>query len=183
MRLSDGEKLILLMLGEIQRALKIEGEIDAEFLQSAILNEQTWGIPWKYPGIPFENTETPEIVGEVVDILDMWSFVEEAVFQLDDKERAELEQKAHPFGSEPKFRGFDGNNESEHVAVARFLVNDLDRFESMKGRSLNSHSPSIDLYRRMLNEFSRIRSTLVGRPLSLKQLVQVLTAQLHPEYR
>ena len=68
MKITDGEKLILLMLSELYDAVEIDGEIDADFVRSAIFYDHTWSIPWKYPGIPFEGQETPDVVKEVLDI-------------------------------------------------------------------------------------------------------------------
>lgn len=182
-KISDGEKLILLMLSELYEKMDIDGEIEPEFIKSAIFRDHLWGIPWKYSGIPFENQETPEIVKEVVDILDMWSFIEYGYQNLSDEEKAQLEIDADPFGKEPKFRGFDGNNESEYMSVASFLINDLDRFQEFKGRSMNSHMPSIETYRRMQNAFEPMRRTLISGPLKLADLTVILKEMVHTENR
>jgi translation elongation factor TU len=113
MKLSDGEKLIILMLSELYEKLGVEGEIEPDFIKSAIFGNQLWGLKWKYSGIPFEESEDPEVVKEVVDILDMWSFIEYAYSRLTEAEKKQLEIDAAPFGKEPKFRGFDGNHEGE----------------------------------------------------------------------
>lgn len=183
MKLSDGEKLIILMLSELYEKLGVKGEVDPDFIKSAIFSDQLWGLKWKYSGIPFEQTEDPVIVKEVVDILDMWSFIERAYSQLSDEQKAKLEVDVKPFGKDPKFHGFDGNNETEYMGTAMFLVNDLERFQEFKGRSFNSHSPSIESHRRMLNVFEHIRKSLVSGPMSLAQLTQVLKERIHPEYR
>lgn len=65
MKVTDGEKLILLMLSELYDKVGVEGEIEPDFIRSAIFNDKTWSIPWKYPGIPFEQQETPQVVNEV----------------------------------------------------------------------------------------------------------------------
>ncbi len=44
MQLSDSEKLILIMLSEIHKHLGIKNGIEPEFVESAIYNEQTWGL-------------------------------------------------------------------------------------------------------------------------------------------
>ena len=75
------------------------------------------------------------------------------------------------------FLGFDGNNETEHMGIAMFLVRDMDRFSSFKGRDLNSHMPLLDAYRRMLQTFLPIRSTLTGGELSVPQIIAVLKAR------
>jgi uncharacterized protein YfbU (UPF0304 family) len=81
-----------------------------------------------------------------------------------------LEVDAKPFGKDPQFRGFDGNNESEYMSVASFLINDLERFEEFKGRSMNSHMPSIETYRRMLSAFEPMRRNLMSGCLTLSNL-------------
>lgn len=183
MKVSDGEKLIVLMLSELYEKMGIEGEIEPEFIKSAIFRDHLWGIPWKYSGIPFEDQETPEIVKEVVDILDMWSFIERGYQELSDEEKAQLEIDAAPFGKEPKFRGFDGNNEAEYMSVASFLINDLDRFQEFKGRSMNSHMPSMETYGRMLHAFESKRQNLISGPLNLAELSEILKEMIHPENR
>lgn len=175
MKISDGEKLLLLMLSELYEKMDIEGEIDPEFIKSAISGDHLWGIPWKYPGIPFEDTEAPSIVSEVLDILEMWRLIEHAYRELSNEDRAQLEADAAPFGKDPEFRGFDGNNETEHMSVASFLVHDLNRFEEFKGRSMNSHMPSIETYNRMLSVFRPMRRKLASGRLSLSELTTVLS--------
>ena len=50
-RLSDGEKLTLIMLCQLFKRLKLEGEIEPEFVEAAIDGGHYWGLEWKYPGI------------------------------------------------------------------------------------------------------------------------------------
>lgn len=183
MKLTDGEKLIILMLTEMYEKLQIEGETEPGFLRSAIFNDHLWGIRWKYSGIPFEHAEDPPIVREVVDILDMWSFIEYAYAKLNDQEQRQLALAAKPFGENPRFNGFDGNNESEHMSVAMFLVNQLERFQEFKGRSFNCHHPSLDTHRRMLAAFEPLRSSLADSSLSVDQLAKILSEKVHPSSR
>ncbi|MFA5544671.1 MAG: YfbU family protein [Sphaerochaetaceae bacterium] len=183
MKITDGEKLILLMLSELYVQLKIEGEIEPEFIQSAIYSQNEWGIPWKYSGIPFEDQETPPKVREVLDILDMWSFIEKSYNELSDEDKLKLEKDAEPFGKDPKFPGFDGNNESEHMNIASFLINNLGRFQIFKDRSLNSHMPTLETSHRMLSSFEPIRNTLSLDPMTVDELIIVLKEIIHPDYR
>lgn len=183
MKLSDGEKLIILMLTEIYGKLQVHGETDPDFLRSAIFNDHLWGIRWKYSGIPFEPADDPPVVREVVDILDMWAFIEHAYSKLDEEQKLALTRNAAPFGENPRFYGFDGNNETEHMSVAMFLVNQLDRFQEFKGRSFNCHHPSLENHRRMLAIFEPLRGTLVNGPLALEQLTSVLRARVNPSGR
>lgn len=183
MKLTDGEKLIILMLTEMYEKLQIKGETEPDFLRSAIFNDHLWGIRWKYSGIPFEPTEDPSIVREVVDILDMWSFIEYAYAKLNEQERQQLALAAEPFGKNPQFDGFDGNNESEHMSVAMFLVNQLERFQEFKGRSFNCHHPSLGAHRRMLAVFEPLRASLADSSLSVDQLTKILKERVHPSRR
>lgn len=183
MKLSDGEKLIILMLSDLYEKLGIEGEVDPDFLKAAVINDQLWGIRWKYSGIPFDDADDPAVVKEVVDILDMWSFIEFSYAQLDKDQKDQLEMDADPFGKAPNFRGFDGNNESEYMATAMFLVNELDRFDEFQGRNFNCHRPSIDMYRRMLKVFEPMRQRSGSNPLSVGDLTSILKAMIHPSQR
>ena len=55
------------------------------------------------------------------------------------------------------FPGFDGNNETMHMAYARYIRKREGRFDYLKTGTpdLNSHFPSIDGYRRMLETWAR----------------------------
>jgi uncharacterized protein len=164
MKLTDGEKLILMMLSEIHNHLKIENGIDPKFVQSAIHSGNTWGITWRYPGIFDGTSPTPPIVHDIVDILDMWQIIESSYTALSPEDKAFLANEAHPFGKEPMFNGFDGNNDSERIGITRFLIEDLERFPSFKDRELNSHYiDSTDSYHRMLKVFVPLRSSLGDR--------------------
>ena len=54
MKLSDGEKLILLILADMYKHLEIEGNFDPDFIATTIHDDHLWGFKWKYTGIPFE---------------------------------------------------------------------------------------------------------------------------------
>jgi len=183
MELSNGEKLILIMLSEIYEHLKINGEIDPQFVRSAIFREQTWSLAWEYPGIVGSGeNETPAVVNEVLDILEMWEMLETSYKRLQPTDKARVEDEAEPFGSNVQFRGFDGNNETEYMGAAEFLVNDLERFSTFKGRDLNSHRPLLDTYKRMLAIFQPLRNSLGSGTLNAEQIINILKEQAHPEH-
>lgn len=182
MNISDSEKLILLMLSELYDTVGVKGEIDPDFIRSAIFDNKEWSIPWMYPGIPFTEQSTPDVVKEVLDILDMWSVIESSYEQLSAEDKILLEKSAEPFGKDPKFDGFDGNNESEHMSTAKFLVHDLHRFDEFKDRYFNSHSQVLEIYRRMLPVFEETRRN-ARYPFTVEQLSKVLQSKAHPDYR
>jgi uncharacterized protein len=183
MKLSDGEKIIILMLTELYEKLQVDGDMEPEFLRSAIFNDMLWGIKWKYSGIPFSDSEDPEVVKEVLDILDLWSCIERSYAKLDSGGKEALRKNLGALGDAPRFQGFDGNNEGEYVGTALFLVNELERFVEFKGRDFNCHYPSIDMHRRMLAAFEPLRRKFVLTFLSAEQLLTVLREQAHPSNR
>lgn len=183
LKFSDGEKLTSLMLCEIYKHFKIKSEIDPAFVEAAIHGGHHWGLKWEYPGIFHGHENNEHVVTEVVQVLDMWSFVESAHSKLSKKDKDRVEKEADPFGKHVVFLGFDGNNESEHLSVASFIIDNLKRFSSFKGRDLNSHMPSIEYYRRMLRVFEPMRRSLVGGNLNASQIIDILKARKHPEHR
>jgi uncharacterized protein YfbU (UPF0304 family) len=181
MQLTNSEKLILIMLSEVHEKLGINGEsgVDPKFIQSAIYSGQSWGVEWKYSWI-FDNPDAqPPELNDVINILDMWSIVEEAHEAFDDGQKAELEEMAAPFGRDPGFPGFDDNEEGEFSSIATFLTEHLDRFTRFKGRICDSDSPSVAEYRRMYRVFETIQPALFDRRLTINELAQILNARSH----
>jgi len=181
--LSDGSKLIILMLCDLFKQLKLKSETDPKFLAEVIYGGHYWSLEWKYPGIFHGHKDSSAVVTEVVDILDMWSFLESSFERLSKKEKDRVATEAKPFGDHVTFNGFDGNNEAEYCSVANFLVNDLDRFSRFKGRELNAHMPTIAAYRRMLSVFEPMRRNLMGGSLSGSGIIEIMKAMLHPSRR
>lgn len=175
-RISHGEALILMMLRDLYKHHNVEGEIQPDFVGEAIWGGHFWGLEWQYSGLFHGHIDREEIVNEVVHVLDMWSFIEFGYAQLSDERKKEVEAEVGPRGQHVKFPGFDGNNEIKHLSIARFLIDHLDRFVNFKGRDLNSHFPSIEKYRRMLQTFEPMRETLIGRELSSSEVIDLLNA-------
>lgn len=178
---SDGEKLIAMMLRDLLRHHKVKSEIDTEFIQDVIVGGHYWAPRWEMHGLFHDHVDKPDNVRFVVDVLDMWSFIQRAHARLPAKERSRVESEADPFGKDVKFPGFDGNNESELISIARFFVEKMGRFTEFKGASFNSHMPTVARYRRMLAVFGPLRKTLVGVDLGTDQLISILNAMKYPE--
>jgi uncharacterized protein YfbU (UPF0304 family) len=179
-RIDDGDRLVIMMLGDIQKALKIKNpEIDPDFVADAIMGGHYWALDWKYTGLFHDHVDSRQVLHEVVDVLDMWSFLEEGYEALNAADTARVEKEADPFGKHVKFTGFDGNNETEHMGIALFLVEKMERFTRFKARDMNSHHPSIDTYARMFAVFEPIRKTLIGRPLSSTEIISILKAKTY----
>lgn len=180
MQLSNGEKLILAMLCDIQKHLKISGGIDPAFVASAISSGNLWALRWEYTGILHGEDVDDRIVDEAARIMSMWSLLERSVEMLSSEDRDRLAEEAAPFGTEVRFPGFDGNNESTYLNVADFLVRDMRRYHEFAGRDLNSHMPTLDGHRRMLAVFEPIIQKLFGRDLQFTDVVDILKARQYP---
>jgi uncharacterized protein YfbU (UPF0304 family) len=182
MKLSPQEKLILVMLCDIQEKLGADGEVNHRFIAKSIFSENTWAIPWELPGIfGDEHFEDPPEVGEVADILEMWSLIEASCSKLSPAEKARVETEASPFGREVKFSGFDGNNEPSHLSIARHFIKEMGRWTEFDGRDLNSHAPSLAAYRRMRDVMNHVRQANATDLLSVGAIVEVLKARMHPK--
>ena len=182
-KFSDGEKLILSMLCDLYKHHKINGNTDPNFVQSVLYGGHYWGLRWKYDGLFHGHRDGEEKVAEVANFLDAWFFIETGYAALSKKDKERVKIEAEPFGEHVVFRGFDGNNESEYLSIARFMIDDLKRFTHFAGRDLNSHAPTVAAYRRMYRVFEPIRVTLVGRELSAPEIIKLLKELLHPEHR
>ncbi len=181
-KLSDGEKLILLMLSEIHEHLQIENGTNTALVKEAIYSGNLWGLDWGMPGV-YHGTETPEeIVREMVHILAMWQRLEESFSGLNAKDKEWL-AKESDLGKDVKFYGFDGNDHTEvqYISAARFMIEHLDRFPIFKGRDLNAHMPILQAYRRMLPVFEPILMEVSNRDFSAAQIAKVLDAYRHPD--
>lgn len=179
--LSDGEKLIAVMLGDLIKGLDVEVDTNVDLVQKVIYGGHYWALGWEMQGIFHGHADKQTRVRFVVDVLDMWSFMEEAFEGFSKADKTRLATEADPWGKHVEFPGFDGNNESEYLGIARFLTNDLERFsrfrEGKRKRELNSHHPTLETYGKMLRVFEPIRKTLVGRGLTVDELVAIFNGR------
>jgi uncharacterized protein YfbU (UPF0304 family) len=184
MQLSDGEKLILLMLCEIQEHLKMKGETNTGLIKEAIFSGNLWGLEWDMSGV-FHGSETPKhIVSETVDILCMWQRLEESYNRLSPDDKTWLAENVEVYKN-VKFDGFDGNDPTEvqYISASRFLVEHLGRFEIFKNRDFNAHMTKLDAYRLMLPIFDPILKRVLNKDFSKEQIVSVLDAYIHPDHK
>jgi uncharacterized protein YfbU (UPF0304 family) len=159
MKLTDGEKLLAVMLSDVLKALEYEGEINPDFVTHAVTGGHLWALKWQYPGLFHDEDVEDEIVNETADILTMSRMVEYSIAQLTPAEQAEI-----PMEDRQVFVGFDGNAEP-HYGVAKFLNENLGRFDELNGREFNSHMPMVPKYRRMLDVYAHVRKGIGDLPL------------------
>jgi hypothetical protein len=172
MKLSQGEKLILLALASAQDGKE---RLDLDCIRSAIMSGNTWALSWELQGVSSEENDE-RIAAETAEILGMWTYIEHSLGQLSESDREKLEKDAQPYSS--SFEGFDGNHDP-HYGIASFLINDMNRFDEYQGRALNSHSQvSLPRYRRMLAAYSEARtaSGLSSRSFSAPEILNILRA-------
>jgi uncharacterized protein YfbU (UPF0304 family) len=176
--LSDGEKLVTLLLLEIYKHLKVDGGFNADMIAGALYDGHSWALRWQMSGLFHGHEDSPENVSTTVAVLDMWRYIEGSFKRLPAKERARLSGELKPLGLDARFTGFDGNEESEYFGIARFLVEEMGRFAEFKGRELNSHFPTLPAYEQMLDAFERMRDGLHGADLTTEQILTILKAPL-----
>lgn len=181
-RPSKTERLMTWMLSEIlKNQLTPPKDIDSKhdmktvnLIQEALYGGHFWALDWQMTGVMHNEADDPQAVREVVNILDTWSFIERAYADFNDEEKQRVEAGVEYRGKNPKFLGFDGNNETEYMSIVRFLVEELGRFESFKGRDFNSHMPTVARYRKMAAVFEPMRTSLVGRELNPSEVIRLL---------
>lgn len=175
--LSDGDKLLFMVLRDMCKQLNLKkGEIDLNLISSAIYGGHYWAPRWEMSGLFHDHQDDEGSVRFVVDVLDMWSFIETSYGKLSKKDKDQIASDVGSLGKSVRFVGFDGNNESELLNIARYLVDDMRRFSEFRGRDMNSHSRKAEIYRKMLAVFEPMRTTLVGITLTAPQIAKILNA-------
>jgi uncharacterized protein len=170
MKMSDGERLITVMLAEVMEYLKLDQEIDPAFVKKMVIGNEAWALKWRYHGLfSGEEPASDALVNETSKLLSMWSWIEHSVRELPPSDQAELAAKYRT-----QFSGFDGNNEDHH-GVAFTLVKDLGRFDEFADRELNSHGMRVPKYRQMKVVFDRATDNGY-EPLSKEALIEIFEA-------
>jgi uncharacterized protein YfbU (UPF0304 family) len=169
----------MIMMRDLYKHLKVtRGEIDPDFVAEVIWGGHYWAPLWEMQGLFHDHADKRRDVRFVVDVLDMWSFMEEAFEKLPKQEKERIAKECAPFGKQVQFPGFDGNDEASLMGIAHFLTEHMNRFTRFKGRGFNAHMPTIATYRRMLGAFEPIRKTLIGHGLSADQIITLLKTKM-----
>jgi uncharacterized protein YfbU (UPF0304 family) len=141
-RLSHAERWILVNQYEILRQLhggeKSLYEMEIEILTNGYQDEYEYAAQYVRSSVIGQ-----DVSAEVKDILGMFNQMQWV------KAKANLSDKRHQ--ALFTFWGFDGNNSSEHLAYADFLLRRGD-FRDLRLRNCpNSHSDTLNTYRAMVN--------------------------------
>ena len=178
MKLTNPEKLTLLMLSEIYDKLGLQ-ETNTALIREAIYSDNTWALTWEMPGVVGNSPDpTPPLVSEVVNYLDMWSFLEGAYKRFDGPTQDKIKSEFR--GAPLRFEGFDSNNEGELLGIARILVEHMNRYTHFSGRVNDTHMPVREIYARMYQAFEPMRKGLMHGGLSPEQVLEVLQARRFP---
>jgi uncharacterized protein YfbU (UPF0304 family) len=175
--LTEPEKLMLLMLADIHEHLGIEdGSVDGEFVRAAIADGQTWALSSKYRAQAYASEDKSRAeADEVYDILDMWRFLEEGYAALGAADQARVNEVNH--GHPVQMPGFDGHEDQIHIA--KFIVERMEHFESLKDRAIDCHSPTRERYAAMVSAFKPLRAQLGSggrRDLTADEIITVVKA-------
>lgn len=162
--LDKPQMLMTWLLAEILKHQKGHDQETVEMIQQAIYGGHLWSLDWRLTGVLHDHRDSPAAVREVSDILMTWEAIEDAMATFDQATKDRIADETGPWGQDPQFRGFDGNNETEHLGIADHLVNKMGRFAQFKGRSMNSHMPTLARYRSMARLYVTMQQGMMGRP-------------------
>lgn len=175
--LTDGEKLLLVMIGQLYDHLKVPNrDVDPKFISDVIHGGHYWAPKWELTGIFHDHEDKADEVRAVTEVLDMWDHLEAGYEALSEPDKVRVDGEKHSFGKPLRFPGFDRNHEAERLSIARFMVNRLDRFTRFAGRSLHAHAPMTAIYDGMLTDFRRAsESRSFGEP-GANEIISILVA-------
>jgi len=105
----------------------------------------------------------------VMDVLDMFRIIGATYRDLEDKSGIDI----HAL----RFDGFDGNNETNQLSYTRFLRRTGRWEELLAEDALNSHSPRLEMYGRMVNAW---KSSSDPFELTKDDLVRIREARNYP---
>ena len=168
--MNNSEKIIVTMLADLLKASGARSEFNLDLLSAAIVDGHLWGLAWQHSWLDQDEWKQPEIVTEVVNILDMCRRLKFSIQKLPEAELTSFKDKQNVFF------GFDGNNEPEHFSVVKFIVEKLGRYPELSKVDLNSHTASLDKYERMLGVYREMPALSERQFLTLGEINLVLSA-------
>ena len=176
--ITDGERLIISMLGDLLRHSHVDTDLDLPFIEEMISSGQVWALSERYPSVFGKSRhEEPSMVAEAREILMMWSFIERGFSLLSPTEQSRVRDTV---SHSPTFPGFDGTIEAEILqtthALIRIHAHQRQPFGDFAGRDLDAHVPMIETYRRMVPIFRPLVAPLVY--LTADQIIELLRAMV-----
>lgn len=182
MNLTPEQRLIVGLLCDIHKNLKIRNEYNAELISDAILSGNEWAIDHEY-GQHLGSEIQDARFKFVSDVMQMCLVIEGSYNQLANEDKVIIGAGTR-FNPAKAFMGFDGNNESEYMSCAQFYVHRLNRFAMFKDREFNSHSEMVGAYHRMIAVFNEVYDPVHGAEhLSAEQIIAIMNERIHPSNR
>lgn len=180
MELSKGERLIIAMMCDLFEHLEVRSDFSPSFIREAISGGHYWALDWEYGNFAGEAV-SEEDVRETGNIMDMFDMLQQSFDDMPEEAKVEVRSSGQFAEIYLKFRGFD-RKEGRHWGVADMLVNKMDRFRRYQKMDLDSHSPVIDHYLRMLGVFLPIRKEMHSGRVGVGQMIEILAAGTHPDF-
>lgn len=171
MKFTDEQRLIVYMLSGVQRALKVQSELDPDFIQRVTGNGDEWAILEKYPWLDQDGKDAPDFVVETRQILQAFRIIRRSLENLSDSDRKLIDSGSS--GHVLSFDGFDGNDESDHYGAALLITQDAGRWPELAPLVVNSHHGTLKRYRAILEAVTEYQSLNPGGLLSSDQLIAV----------
>ena len=124
---------------------------DAHYLVKAQILENGYSGLYGDVFQSIDEESTPDLTKEVHNILTMYRNINLAIARLTPEEAAELDL------DRIRFKGFDGNHDSQYHLMV-FMIEEMNLYAELRGTQLNSHgSSSLDTYRNMVNVYLDLR--------------------------
>jgi uncharacterized protein YfbU (UPF0304 family) len=169
---SQGEKLILSMLSDLNRKVEAKGMIDPDFLEGAIQGGHIWAIEWQYPSLAHGHINSQVHADFVVRVLSMWRLIEKSFPLLPAEEQAQIMQDAG-LTAPPAFPGWHGESEGNYGSIARFITERMKLFPAFRRRAgQDSGQAMVGTYKRMLKHFDELGSDVAE--LTGSELIKLL---------
>jgi len=110
------------MLSDVIEQQNIKTDIDTKLVREAIHSGNLWGLEWEMSGVFHGHETSKAVVEETVNFLSVWERLEQSYNNLPPADKDSLLSQVKLFSSGVVFPGFDGNNESEYLTTANFLI-------------------------------------------------------------
>lgn len=169
-QVSDGERLLLRMLGEVHAKLEAEGAEARARMMRALENGHLWALE-DQPALSAPARRRQD-VEEVRRTLTMYRAIANTVSGLPPKDRDKLAALLE--GKQARFAGYDPAAEADFLAIAEHLIQEQELFVEQAGVSLAAGAPMRGAYVPMLRRWDEIaKDRALGR-LSVVQLADLL---------
>jgi uncharacterized protein YfbU (UPF0304 family) len=174
MKMTEPERVQLYWLHSILAELK-PNEADDHRKAMSILRDGYHELLYDHEVlVAMDEPMTQSDAHFVYSVLDLFTYLQHSYQGLP------LDQRAATDEADLRFDGFDGNNESRLMAFARFNIEQLGKWSSLKIRDFNSHMPMREIYERMLQAAPKIHPE---RGYSAEQIKAIRSARVHPDNR